>query len=222
MRAKPYFSFGASLHRVLQRFHDPADAGVGSVEQAVEAVESGWISAGYDSSESAALAQSEGKEIVERYVAQSLAQPSLARPLLTEKLLRADLGEFVLIGRLDRLDEHGDGSLEIVDYKTGRAEVSQDDVANDIAMGCYQLIVRKQFPDRPVRATIVALRTGAQATWAMPSSDLQEFELGIVELGREILRTDFAELVPRWISLCPECDFLPICERHPDFEAPAI
>ncbi|HCE00424.1 MAG TPA: hypothetical protein DER07_05235, partial [Armatimonadetes bacterium] len=49
IRSKSYFSFGTTLHKVLQRFHDSRDAGVQTVGQALAAYEESWIEAGFES-----------------------------------------------------------------------------------------------------------------------------------------------------------------------------
>jgi putative RecB family exonuclease len=218
IRSKSYFSFGTTLHKVLQRFHDSRDAGVQTVGQALAAYEESWIEAGFESPEAMAQAFAEGKEIVEQHVRREIERVREARTIAVEKLLRADLGEFVLIGRIDRLDEHPDGTLEIVDYKSGREATSDEEVAADLAMCCYQLLVREHYPDRPVRATILALRSGTTGTASLTEEELRTLREDLVAIGREILSRDYENLVPLWKPLCRECDFLPLCRRHPEFE----
>jgi hypothetical protein len=220
VRAKHYYSFGTTLHKVLQRFHDAGDAGVQTVEQAVEAVSGEWVAEGYASPEHAAQAQSEGRQIVEAYVQAAIEAPREARTLFLEKFLRVDMGEFDMIGRLDRVDEHPDGTLEVIDYKSGRLEVSPEDVVMDIGVCCYQLMLRRHYPDRPVRGTILALRTGVQASAALSERELEVFEEDLKVLGRQILSTDFNEVVPVFKPICPDCDFLALCRKHPEFDEP--
>jgi RecB family exonuclease len=193
---------------------------VQTVEQALAAFEESWIDAGYESAEEMAEAMGEGKEIVERHIVEAVSLPATAKTLWVEKMLRKDLGEFVLIGRLDRVDEHDDGSLEIVDYKSGRTAPAAEDVADDVAMCCYQLLVKERFPDRAVRATIMALRTGESASAALDDETMRAFEQDLVAIGREILGRDYEELAPIYKAICPNCDFLPLCRKHPDFEEP--
>jgi hypothetical protein len=132
-------------------------------------------------------------------------------------MLRLDLGEFVLTGRIDRLDEWPDGTLEIVDYKSGRGGVTREDVASDLAMACYQLLATHNYPDRPILATIHALRSGERASWSMPKDELAAFSEDIRALGIEILNRDWEVVTPAWKELCPECDFRPLCLKYPDF-----
>jgi putative RecB family exonuclease len=217
MKAKSYFSFGASLHRVLERFHDSGDNGVETTRQALAALEENWLEAGFSSADEMADAYGEGKAIIERYVEEHQIARAGANTLFVEKFLKRDMGDFILVGRLDRVDEHEDGTLEIVDYKSSRASVKPEDVAQDIAMSCYQLLLKEQYPTRVIKATIVSLRTGEQASYSMLAEEMDEFEFSLKELGRTMLCHDYFELVPIKKGLCVECDFLPLCKKHHEF-----
>lgn len=222
LRSKSYYSFGSSLHSVLQRFHDQGDQGVTTTAQAVAALEESWIQAGYSSQDEMMQAMSEGKAIVEKYVETIAAMPVTAKTLFVEKQIRADLGPFVLLGRLDRVDEHEDGTIEVVDYKSGRGTVNPEEVATDLAMGCYQLLLREHFPDRPVTASIIALRTGDKATAGFTNEEAEQFKRDLIVLGSEILERDYEGLVPVGKPLCFDCDFQPMCKRHEDFVMPTV
>lgn len=217
LRSKSYFSFGTTLHRVLQKFHDSGETGVTTTEEVLAAYEESWIDAGFSSAEEMAEAYGEGKAILESYVAVQSDRVKAARTLFLERQFRHDLGEFVLIGRVDRVDEHDDGSLEIIDYKSKREEVSDEEVRSDIAMTCYQLLLKRKFPERRVTATILALRSGNHATVSMSDQELNEFESDLRNLGLEILNETYESLEPVFKSLCPRCDFIPLCRKYADF-----
>lgn len=222
LRAKSYYSFGTTLHKVLQRFHDEGDIGVTTTEEAIAAMEESWIDAGFTSAEEMQEAFGEGKEILARHVATARERPREAKTLFVEKMLKYEFDDFILNGRIDRVDEYPDGALEIVDYKSGRQDVSPEDVQADLAMSAYQLLLKRQFPDRPVRATIVALRTGRQASYEMSEGELQEFEADIDILGRQMVGTNFFEDVfPKPKELCYRCDFVNLCRKVEDFYLPA-
>jgi len=218
LRSKSYYSFGTTLHKVLERFHDAGDTGVTTTDEVLAAYEESWIDAGYGSAEEMAEAFGEGRQILERHVSEAITRPPEAKTIYVERQFRHDLGPFALLGRVDRVDEYPDGTLEIVDYKSGRQEVLEDEVRTDIAMSCYQLLLRRKFPDRPVRARIIALRTGSNAAAALSDEELDEFERDIIALGQEILTEDYPELIPVFKPICTHCDFLPLCRKHPDFE----
>lgn len=217
MRAKSYYSFGSTLHRVLERFHDSGDAGVTTTAEVLAAYEESWIDAGYASAEEMAEAYGEGRQILEKHVEESLKAPRIAKTVMVEKQLRQDLGPFTLLGRIDRVDEYPDGTLEVVDYKSGRETVTEEDVATDLAMSCYQLLLRHKFPEQPVRARIVALRSGVSAAASLSDDEAGQFETDLVKLGQLILEEDYPELIPVYKPLCPRCDFLPLCRKHDEF-----
>ncbi|MBW7928955.1 MAG: PD-(D/E)XK nuclease family protein [Fimbriimonadaceae bacterium] len=66
-RAKSYYSFGLTLHRVLEAFHSSGDRGVPTAHEAIAAMEENWMDAGYSSPDEMADAIGEGKQILERY-----------------------------------------------------------------------------------------------------------------------------------------------------------
>lgn len=217
-RAKSYYSFGLTLHRVLEAFHTSGDRGVPTAHEAIAAMEENWLDAGYSSPDEMADAIGEGKQILERYVEQQRV-PTAAKTLCVEKTFKLDFDDFRLLGRVDRVDEHPDGSLEIVDYKSGRQTVTDEDVASDLAMGCYQLLVRHKHPDRRVFATIHALRTGDKASAELDDAALAELRGDLQFIGTEILNRDYPNVAPIPKRLCSGCDFLPLCRKHPDFDA---
>lgn len=217
IRSKPYYSFGSSLHIVLQRFHDEGDVGVSTVEEAVAKLEESWITAGYSSPEEAAEALAEGRELIAKHVEEHQARPATARTLHVERQFRDDLGEFILIGRIDRIDEHEDGTIEIIDYKSGREATSLEEIQNDLATNCYQLLIRSKMPGKRVLSTIVALRTNQSVSFEPSTEDLDQFRKNLIQIGIEIIERDYDDLRPSAKPICATCDFLPLCLRDESF-----
>lgn len=206
------------MHKVLQRFHDSGDRGVETIYEALAAIDEDWIDAGYTSGTEMMEARGEGREIIQAYIDDLESRPGLGTVLFVEKTLRYDMGEFSLVGRLDRVDEHSDGTLEIIDYKTGRTSVTQDEVETDLALSCYQLLLKHAYPERRVIATMIALKGGMRASAEVSEEDLTTFEKDLHQLGIEILNRDFYEVEPVWKPLCGSCDFLTLCRKHPEFD----
>lgn len=218
LRAKSYYSFGNTLHQVLEKFHADGALGVRTTEEVMALYDESWIDAGFGSAEEMAEAYGEGKVILERHIEEEKRRPLTARTLFVERQLRMDMGEFLLIGRVDRVDEREDGTLEVIDYKSGRESVDEDDVRFDLAMSCYQLLLRHRYPGRQVIGTIIALRSGASATASLSDEEAAELASDIQRLGARILSDEFHDFVPSHKELCRNCDFLPLCRRHEEFE----
>lgn len=217
IKSKSYYSFGTSLHNVLQKLHDQDDQTVVTAEDAVNSLETHWVAEGYASADEMAEAQSRGKEILQEYVQRETKREKESRTLFVEKSLSYHFPQFVLRGRMDRIEEYPDGTLEIVDYKSGRETVTADEVHADIAMGIYQLLLEKAFPGRTVQCTIIALRTGQFATARLAPDELIQFESDLESLGKEIIAADFSHRSPVPKALCPDCDFLDLCRKSPTF-----
>ena len=212
-KARAGFSFGSTLHNVLQDFHE--QGATHSAQEMVEELEQKWIGAGYENREQEQAHRETGQQIVQAYhAAHQERVVAQVETLFTEKTISCDMGRFKLSGRVDRIDRHADGRLEIIDYKSGRWDTSAEEVANSLAMCCYQLILTRMYPDTPVFATLYCLRSGNQASAALEGDTLAEFTRELIELGHHILDEDYDALRPVPLNICPECDFLPRCARY--------
>lgn len=219
-KARAGYAFGHSLHRALDAFHHAGGTEAVTQETLTASLESVWVAKGYAGEEQEAAFREEAVRILTDYHKAEQAQAALpdAPPppklLFTEKTLRLDLSpDVALSGRIDRVDEHADGALEIVDYKSGRTEVSEQDVQHALAMNIYQLLVKQKMPDRRVFATIVALRTGAKASHEQTETERAELQAECLESGETLRTKDWENVLPVVNPHCPHCDFLPHCSK---------
>jgi len=213
LRARPGYSFGSSLHRVLQQFHEEGESL--SAEDLVAGLEQRWVRAGYETEAQEQAHLETGQQIVQAYHAahQERAEAQV-ETLATEKTLSYDMGAFKLSGRIDRIDRHADGSLEIVDYKSGRLKTTPEEVAGDLAMNIYQLLLKRQHPEARVFATLYCLRTGVSASAELSEAAIEQLEQDLRVLGAEILERDYMQLTPVPMDICEDCEFLSRCQRH--------
>jgi putative RecB family exonuclease len=212
LRARAGYSFGSTLHHVLQQFHE--QGATHTAEEMTAQLEERWIGAGYETVEQEQQQREAGQQIVQAYhtAYQERAQAEV-ETFATEKTLSCDMGRFKLSGRVDRIDRHLDGSLEIIDYKSGRWETTPEEVANSLAMCCYQLILKRLYPESRVFATIYCLRSGFSASAELTGEPLETFERELILLGHEILDEAYDTLEPVRMDICPECDFYTRCQR---------
>jgi len=206
-------SFGGSLHRALNDFHSAGGHDTHTPEQLAERLRNTWIGTGYGSAEEEnEYIQAGIKMLVEYYETTKSAASTV---IFTERQLKYDMGDFVLIGRIDRLDERADGVLEVIDYKSGRASVTEEEVADDLAMSIYQLLVKKNYPKKRVIATIHCLKTGRTASAELSDDELAELEDMVRGVAAEMLAMDEnTEVLPLRKNICDGCSFFKICERQ--------
>lgn len=211
---RSYHSFGASLHRALESFHKQGGAEAISTDQLVEKIHESWTSIGYMSLEDEQAHKEAAAQMLEHYHEEH--RVAAVKTLFTEKVLRVDMGDFILMGRVDRIDEHPNGRLEVIDYKSGRLRVSEDDVRNDLAMGIYAYLLRRTYPDNPVSASIYCLRSGDVASVEFTEHELSDIAEGVTAVAREIALIDSETVIdPEWLeNVCPTCDYLRLCARR--------
>jgi RecB family exonuclease len=209
-------SFGATLHQALQQFHEAGGAAVENAEDLTARAIASWRSAGFADEVEEAAHKELAVEVLQIYHAQAIERADAARVFLSEKMLKFDMGPFLLSGRIDRIDEHvADGALEIIDYKSGRFEVTEEQVRNALAMSIYQLLAKRLYPDRRVFATIVALRSGTSASVELSDAELDVWEDEIRDIGRQIIEKDWDAVRPIYLpDVCATCDFFSRCSRY--------
>jgi putative RecB family exonuclease len=127
-------------------------------------------------------------------------------PFMIENNHRAELTEDILLkGRIDRVDKESDGSLHIVDYKTGKmpAEI------NELQLQIYALILFKK-QDLPVRkASYLYLEAGKFRTVELSDEDLAQASTYVIDMVDTIRREKEFSATPN--VYCWNCDFLEIC-----------
>jgi putative RecB family exonuclease len=127
-------------------------------------------------------------------------------PFMIENNHRAELTANILLkGRIDRVDKESDGSLHIVDYKTGKmpAEINQ------LQLHIYALILsRKQ--DLPVnKASYLYLEVGKFQTIELTAEDLAQATSYVIDMVDRIRQEKEYSATPN--VYCWNCDFLEIC-----------
>ena len=206
-RARAGTSLGGSLHRALETLHAQGGAGEVSEEQLLEKYRQTWVSKGYESAEEERRHFEAGHAMIQEFYAAAREEP--VETVLTEKMLRADRGAYTLMGKIDRLDRHPDGTLEIVDYKSGRSSLEEGDVAMDMGLMCYDLLVRSKYPEAPVRVALHALRINKKVSLMRTAEESAAIGGFLDSLAAEIMAEG---LFPgRPIEECPDCDYRRIC-----------
>lgn len=118
-------------------------------------------------------------------------------------------------GFIDLIIEHRDGSIEVIDYKTQRIDITQAEADNNIQAGIYLLVARDLFPDRPLVFTFDLLRHGLVST-VWNDEKLDNFKDWLLTQYQSILLVDSSDTtkVPATIGKgCQWCSFSPICPK---------
>lgn len=149
---------GATTHLALHQwwFLHPtrrtADAGAALVER-------NWQHIGFRDEAQSVRARGEAAEWVRRYLER--LDPS-TEPVGVERTVAARTRRLALSGRVDRVDDR-DGELVVVDYKTGRRQLDDDDARSSLALALYVLGVRRTLRRTCHRVELHHLPSGTVA-----------------------------------------------------------
>lgn len=137
--------------------------------------------------------------------------PKAQDVLETEKFFYAPLESHQITGLIDRLDRLPDGSLEIIDYKTGKVQ-SQQDIASNLQLTFYYHAIRTMFGDQnQIKLSLHFLETGQIFSSTRTPEAVQGLAHEINTVSSEIEAGSFG---PKLNRLCPWCDFSESCQAY--------
>jgi len=114
------------------------------------------------------------------------------------------LGNYLIIGYIDRVDVTND-TVEIVDYKTGKREVAQKDIATNLQLGIYALATSLAFPGKQIKGSLHYLRSGRIKSHDYSQEDLDQVKQRVVEKINLIVN-DFNFTPTKNERICYFCD----------------
>ena len=142
-------SFGTSIHAAIREFYDLVKSGKKSGEKLIiECLADSWVKEGFSSKKHEQQFFEKGKIYLAGFFKEGfnpdnfpvLMEESFTIPLSSgskQKVLGTRL--LRIGGRIDRVDTFADGSIEIIDYKTGATIPSQGEVDKNLQLSFYAL-----------------------------------------------------------------------------------
>lgn len=118
------------------------------------------------------------------------------------------IGDYIIKGKIDRIDETIDGNIEIIDYKTGnppKGNLSKDDKEQLLI---YQIAAEEVLNLIPKKLTYYYLDASEEFSFE-PLPKKEEFKEKIIQEIKQIEQSNF-EPTPGFH--CKFCDFKDICE----------
>ncbi len=202
------FSYGKSLHETLAAFYRliQRDQPPPSKEQLLELLEKNWISEWYLSKKDERERKEVARDSLSKYYDDN--ELKLSPPLWIEQAYNLRVGPHTLIGRIDRADELADGTLEIIDYKTGKFKDAKKMAHND-QLAIYALAAQKVFNKKASKLTWYFLDEGKKVTSTRTPEQLATLEKDLIKKIDEIKKSDFPNKAG---FACRFCDFKNICE----------
>ena len=198
-------SFGTSMHGALKSFYEEIAGGIKPSEKLMsELLEKNWVKEGFKSKKQEKDFFDKGKLYLSGFLKAgynpkipilSLEQPFL---VLLGKDPSTGSGHVLKIGgRVDRVDDLGNGEIEIIDYKTGATIPTQREVDKNLQLSFYALaatnIPTEPFSKTPdkVKLSLYYLDSQEKISTTRTAKQLEDAAKEIYKVKEEIEKSDF-------------------------------
>lgn len=215
--------FGRVLHNVLYEFLEPLlaskqafqdnlfgntkNSSALTEEKILDIYERRWQSDGYASPEERDNYYQKGLTIIKQFFTnwQSNVQPEV---LFLEKNFSFKIGGDIIKGAIDRIDRLADGTLEVVDYKTGnpKEKLTYEDKRQLIL---YKIFLEEVYGQKVSLLSYYYLENGQKISFEAKDKEVEKLRLEVLTEITEIKKANFP---PKPSELCKYCDFRSICE----------
>jgi len=148
------------------------------------------------------------------------ATPPDLEPLAIEKWVGAQYGDIAVRWRVDRVDALPDGSLVVIDYKTGRFPHDvQRAQETDLAAPVYARGAHETFAGAPVaRVELLYLATMERVVFTVDDAWQAHKDVAVATLAERVREATTQGVFPAQPSaLCKTCDFRARCPEGKAF-----
>ena len=221
-RVWAHISMGNSVHNALRDWWSQPFEGR-TAATAIDLVTHGWIEQGFRDEDQSTSWRRRAAEMTAEYV--KTLDPGV-EPVGVERTVSTTTEHLALTGRVDRidavLDDEGQRSLVIVDYKTGRRSPTEDDVRGSLALAVYAVCATRTLRAPCTQVELHHLPTSTVVGWSHTRETLARHLDRAEEIAAEAEAAetlwrggdDRPELTPaRPGPLCAWCDHRSVCPQ---------
>ncbi len=224
---KYQMSFGKTMHNTLQEYFrrwlerekntqqnmfgnhpdTPSDKTPVGLEELLKIYDEHWIDDWYPNDTLREEYRTSGRESLKGYY--ELIEQNPPRPMILESGFTVKIGDLVLKGRIDRIDEI-DGGVEIIDYKTGKPKAENKITKDDKKqLLIYQIAAKEALGLEPKRLTFHYLENNTKVSFLGSDKEIEQLKDELMSALEKIRSSSF-NATPGYS--CRFCDFSSICE----------
>ncbi|MBT9132126.1 MAG: hypothetical protein DDT32_00717 [Syntrophomonadaceae bacterium] len=208
MKPKHFFSFGSTIHAAFEEFYDyDGIFTVPPLRYLLRLYNKHWISVGYRDKREAKKYYQDGLKIMKEYYEQ-FVKKGFQRALYLEEYFELPIGkDSVMIGYMDRVDRHPDGTYELFDYKTEPRLATQEDLDNDLQFTIYYWAAKEGLGITLYKLSFFYLRFNKKLLTTRSEADVAKLIATVEEVEEEIKWAHQNRDFPRKINkYCVSCD----------------
>lgn len=166
-----------------------------------------WQEDGYRSKEDKEKYRKRGLESLNIFF-KRYQEDKPAAVLMLEKRFNFKIAKELIHGAIDRIDLLPDGSLEIIDYKTGKTKESLQ-FKDKRQLILYQLFLEEFLSKKVSRLSYYFLESGKKLSFTATDKEVTKLRLEVISEIEAIKKRDFKA---KPSMMCSYCDFNSICE----------
>lgn len=200
---------GAHVHNALKDFYEQLPVEDRNFEQLEKILRRRWIEnrRGFESREEEAKWGVKALNMLRLYVHR---MDLSVTPVMLEDYYDMEIDESLkLLGRIDRADQLEDGTLHVIDYKTGQYKPEE---VSELQLILYAMIVSAGEKKPVTKASYLYLQT---MQWHTVEIEQEMAEAAVEEVQERVrqIKTE-QQFAPQPNQYCNSCDFLSICPER--------
>jgi superfamily I DNA/RNA helicase/RecB family exonuclease len=205
--------YGATIHRILLAYYASVRLGrtIGD-DQLIELFKSDLRAAGIEEKYQQELYERQGIEQLREFVARCNRAP-VPQVLHTEEWFEMQIGQTKVVGRIDRIDQAGDGRVVVTDYKTGRPK-SQEDADKSLQLSIYALAAREKWGYHADRIVFYNLEENSSVVTQRSEAQLRECKQKVEEVAGKIAAREFDAKPGFYCTFCAYRSLCPATEKR--------
>ena len=207
-KPSPLLSFDQALHKALNsfyRFHnhnEPFD-----YAKLLKCLDYNWRHSDFETAEESAEYKAAAANSLKQYYEKYCYSED--KHIDTDNFFKTEIDGVEYGGKIDRIDKNDDGTLEIIDYKTGKMPSnSVSELADSLVVQMLFCACDVMYPGQVKRLTYIYLKDNQTLYVERDNNKIQEAKTRFKDIAASIANGKFE---PKSSNMCSWCDYKANC-----------
>ncbi|PKL40189.1 MAG: hypothetical protein CVV41_20485 [Candidatus Riflebacteria bacterium HGW-Riflebacteria-1] len=204
----PHLSFDQTLHTTLGKYYKNKRVDEPfRLDRLFAILDESWDPRGYEDGEQALDYRHSAESAFRLYFERYCQTPP--RHIEVDYFFKIDLAGGEYSGKIDRVDRHPDGTLELIDYKSGKPPYGGvTELEQSLAVQLMFVATESIWPGKVKKMTFIYLKDGSSLSVTRNKAEMALAEKRYLDIGEAIYQGNFQ---PIRSAACGFCDFQDLC-----------